>query len=123
MDQNPNKDSKIEKLIQKVASSKDAVGKTYITKYNKDWIIDMICGEALSLVDENFRDYDSRGLDIIDFVKVMLSSLDHTKEETIYLVLALIDLYRSICEQKGIKRYIKFSDLTFYMVEVVLFLF
>jgi len=38
--------------------------------------------------------FPSRGLDIIDFVRLMLKNVPHREDETIFVVMALIDMFK-----------------------------
>ena len=44
-----------------------------------------------------FKPYDY-GVDVIDFIKIMLIETPHKDDEILYLVLAIVDLFRDISE-------------------------
>ena len=116
------KDEKVESLITSIIKKKDYSGRAYLTRYDKDWLIEMLNGEKLAMVESKFKEHEKKGVDIVDFVKIMLSCFDHKQDETIYIVLALIDLFKGICESMSIKEFVRFQDFTTFIVEVNSFL-
>jgi len=42
-------------------------------------------------------------VDIIDFVKIFLNLIEHTEDETLYLVLALVDFFKIIWESVSLE--------------------
>lgn len=112
---------KIDALVQMLVTQKDKSGKRSIDKYNREWLIEGLQGEILQIVEKKFAVHQEKGLDVVDFVKVMLSIFEHSQEETIYIVLELIELFKSVCENQSLKDVIRFKNLTDYIIEVLCF--
>jgi hypothetical protein len=62
-----------------------------------------------------FNDFNKKGIDIIDFLYVMMNYLPHSKTESLYLAMALIDFFQNITESENLTVTINTSDLTNYM--------
>lgn len=90
----------------------------YINRYDSTWLLDTLNGDKLQLIESKFKLYEKKGVDIIDFVKILLESLEHRQEETVYITLNLVDIFKGIAESMNLKDHIKFSDFTSYIVEV-----
>ena len=113
----------LEKLLQKITSLKDEGRNLYIEKYNKAWILSIIReSDQIKLLEQRFKDFESHGIDIIDFVKVFLNMIEHTEKETLYIVLALIDLFKDICESYGLTTHVRCVDLVNYIIDVTTFI-
>ena len=114
-----NKDN-IEKITAKIINMKDDNNIQYVDKYNKNWIIDLIQEKpTITIIGEQFKEYDiSNGVDIVDFVTIFLTAIEHTEYETLYICFSLIDLFKEICEFYELINLIKHSDLLNYLVEV-----
>lgn len=67
---------------------------------------------------QEFSNYSAKGVDIIDFTKIMIGNIAHEEDETIYLVMSILDLFRDVCETYELNNVIKISDLLNYIVEV-----
>lgn len=110
---------KIDALVQMLITQKDKSGNRSIEKYDREWLIESLQGEILQIVEKKFAVHSEKGLDVVDFVKVMLSIFEHSQEETIYIVLELIELFKMICENQNLKDVIRFKNLTDYIIEVL----
>lgn len=110
--------AKINKLISSIIQKKDYQGKMYINRYDSTWLLDTLNGDKLQLIESKFKLYEKKGVDIIDFAKILLESLEHRQEETVYITLNLVDIFKGIAESMNLKDHIKFSDFTSYIVEV-----
>ena len=40
-----------------------------------------------------------KGADIIDFVRLFLNVIEHNEEETLFMVIATVDLFRKVSEK------------------------
>lgn len=47
-------------------------------------------------------------MDIIDFVRMFLNVIEHKEDETIYMVIAIVELFRRVSENNNMATYIKF---------------
>jgi hypothetical protein len=109
---------KIEKLIELLLARKDSSGVRLVKKYNREWLLEVLNGDMLQVIEKKFRAHEDKGLDIVDFVKILLSVFEHAQDETIYIVLELIEFFKGICESQNLKDVIRFKDFTNYIVEV-----
>lgn len=109
---------KINSLISSIIGKVDYSGIQYIHRYSTSWLLDILNGDKLSLIESKFKLYDKKGVDIVDFVKILLECFEHKQEETIYIVLSLVDLFKGIGESMSLKEYVKFRDFTGFIVDV-----
>lgn len=58
--------------------------------------------DKIVLLEKAYKDYPKKGVDIIDFIRIFLNVIDHSEEETIYLVMALIEFFRIIAENANL---------------------
>ena len=70
------------------------------------------------MLEKNFKDYDIKGIDIVDFVKIFLNLLSHEEDETLYITVAIIDLFRDICESYQLSNKVRARDVLNYVVDV-----
>jgi hypothetical protein len=111
----------IEKLVERILNFKGAGNKLYVEKYNKEYILSVIEErDEIQLIQRNLREYDMKGVDIIDFVRIFLNLIPHHEEETLYLTIGLIDLFKDICETFNLPNSIKSADILNYIVEVMI---
>ena len=111
--------AELERLLEKVTALRDEGNHLYIKKFNKAWVLSVIEeSDEIKMIEQRFRDYDKRGVDIIDFVRVFLNIIDHTAKQTLFIVIALIDLFKDICECYGLTTHVKCSDIINYIVDV-----
>ena len=117
----------LEKLIEKIILYKennDPRNQLCIEKYDTNWILNEI-GESdeLQRIENKFKEYDVKGVDLIDFVRILLSVIEHKEEQTLYIVMSIIDLFKEISESFGLSNIIQASDVINYIVEVIFILF
>ena len=74
--------------------------------------------EKLVLIEKAFKEYSKKGVDIIDFTRIFLNIIEHTEEETLYLVMALIEFFRVVAENSNLTNFIKYIDITNYICEL-----
>lgn len=108
----------IDALVDLLVAKKDHQGSSYIKKYNRKWLLQVVNGEVLQLLEKKFEVHEKRGLDVVDFVKILLGVLENTEEETIYIVLEIIEFFKGVCETYGLKDVIRFKDFTSFILEV-----
>jgi transcriptional regulator len=109
---------KIDALVASLLKRTDDQGQKVIKKYTREWLVEMLQGEMLEIIEKKFEGYQTKGLDVVDFVKVMLGIFEHAQSETIYIVLELIELFKAICESQGLKDVIRFKNFTDYIIQV-----
>ena len=110
----------IEKIIEKIINVKDENSSQYIEKYNKNWVLSFLEeGTAIKMIEKSFQSYEvSNGVDIVDFITIFLTTIEHSEYETFYICISLIDLFKEICEYYQLINLIKLSDVLNYLVEV-----
>ena len=109
----------LESLIDKVTSLRDDNHNLYIKKYTKTWILHAIEeSDEIKMIEQRFKDYDRRGVDIIDFVRIFLNIIEHKEDETLFIVIALIEFFKDICETYGLTTHVKCPDIINYIVDV-----
>ena len=109
---------RIDALVETLLKRTDSSGQRVVKKYTREWLIEMLQGEMLEIIEKKFAGYQATGLDVVDFVKVMLGIFEHAQSETIYIVLELIELFKVICESQNLKDVIRFKNFTDYIIEV-----
>lgn len=114
----PPVEDELSSLIVGIIEQYDENGTPMITKYDRGYIIDMLDGEKMKKLEEKFEDFDVKGVDIIDFVKIFLSVIEHTENETLFLIVGLIDIFKEISENIGMATYVKINDFSSYIVDV-----
>lgn len=113
----PKRDQ-VDSLVQLLVNKRDSQGVRLIKKYSREWLLEVFNGELLGTVEQKFKLQEDKGIDIVDFVKILLGLLEHSQEETIYIVLELIELFKAICESQTLKDVVRFRDFTNFIVEV-----
>lgn len=58
-----------------------------------------------------------KGADIIDFVRLFLNVIEHNEEETLFMVIATVDLFRKVSENIDMASHVKFQHLTDLMCQ------
>lgn len=107
-----------EEMIEKIINFKDENNCQLISKFTISYLVSTIERDKISLIEKNFKEFDKKGLDIIDFVRVFLNIIEHKDNETLYLIMALIDFFRVISENLNMCTFIKYSDVTNFICEV-----
>lgn len=113
---------RIDRLIEMISYAKDQSGRPLLKKYDSSWLLEVLNADKLAIIESKFKEYDKKRVDLIDFCKVFLSVFDHSQDETLYLVLTLIDLFKETCEYYNLEEYIFFKDFTNFVVDVVFFI-
>lgn len=107
----------IERLINIIIEGRDSNHLPFIEKYTKEWLIEMINGEKMKIIEQKFTEYNKGGVDVVDFCKIILSVFENNGKETIYLISCFVEMYKEVCEGLGLPDQVKFSDVTNYIVE------
>ncbi len=111
--------SDVENLVQQILSYKGKGDLPYVEKYDKNWIVRTFEEKSqIQMIEKGFKLYDDNGADLIDFTRIFLNSIEHAEDETLYLTISLIDLFKDICESYGLKSHVKSKDVLNYIVEV-----
>ena len=108
-------------LIEKIITYRSLDRIPHIEKFNRFWLLNMLEEKnEFQLIEDHFKTHEIKGVDIIDFIKALLNLIPHEEDETLYITVGLIDLYRDICETFGLKDTVKASNILDYVVEVIL---
>ena len=114
--------SDLDKLVELILTYQGKDGYPYIERFDRNYILNNIEEKSeIQLIEKHFQDFDPKGLDIIDFAKAFLNLIPHQEDETLYLTIALIDLYKDINETFDLKNKVKASDVLNYIVDVFSF--
>jgi len=112
--------SDVENLVQQILGYKGKGDTPYVEKYDKNWIVRTFEEKSqIQMIEKGFKLYDENGADLIDFTRIFLNSIEHAEDETLYLTISLIDLFKDICESYGLKSHVKSKDVLNYIVEVI----
>lgn len=107
-----------EQMIDKIIHYKDENNCQLLSKFTINYLVSAIEKDKISLIEKSFKEFDKKGLDIIDFVRVFLNIIEHQDNETLYLIMALIDFFRVISENLNMAAFIKYTDVTNFICEV-----
>ncbi|KAL4464437.1 hypothetical protein ABPG72_021771 [Tetrahymena utriculariae] len=102
----------LQELVQKIMEYRDRSNVNLFTKMNSDYIISVMGKDYLQELEKKFVDSGHKTMDILQFIYTFLSLIPHNEEETIFLTLGLIELFKIICENLNMAQEVKFSDIT-----------
>ena len=71
-------------------------------------ILNLIEKEKISEIEHEFNRHHAKGVDIVDFTRMLINIIDHNEEETIFTVIALVETFKNISESINMSSYIKF---------------
>lgn len=112
----PDVDAMLEKLVQ----YRTGTEKPHIEKYSKEYVMGVIDDrDQIQLINHNIHETDPKGIDVVDFVKLLLSIIPHTEDQTLYITAGIIDLFKDICETYSLNNLVKGIDVLNYIVEVI----
>jgi hypothetical protein len=101
-------ESDIKALIHILLEYKDKHNTRMIDQYGIEFLLSIIDHEKLKILEGKFAYYEEKGADIIDFVKIIILTIDHKETETIYIAIAAIDLFKEISEMLNMATTLKF---------------
>lgn len=107
----------IEEILTKIIDYRADNNTRLLSKFTVQYLISIIEKDKIAQLEKAFKEYDKKGLDIIDFVRVFLNVLEHQPFETLYLIMSLIELFRLISENLNNAAFIKFQDLTNFVCD------
>ena len=70
-------EQEIDTLVNILVAFKDDYEKRLIEIYNIDYILNIIDKDKVKEIEAKFLTYGDKGADIIDFVRIMLMSIEH----------------------------------------------
>lgn len=88
-----------------------------LQKYSQQYLMSVLEREKLDQLEQQFKDYDKKGVDIIDFVRIFLNIIQHKENETLYLCIALVDFFRLISESLNMQQFLKYIDVTNFICD------
>ena len=114
----------LEQLLEKLVTYKDKDQIPFLEKYNQNWISEIL-GDVneIKLIEKKLQEFEIKGLDVYCFIRVFLNILPHIEEETLYLTIALVELFRSICETYNLENYARPVEIWNYIIEVKFYFF
>lgn len=90
-------------------------------KYNDDFYLSYFdrfkIDETIKKIPE-----EQKELETGEFVRLFLSVVTHKPDETLYLTMSLVNLYKKIKEETNNEKGVKFSDFTTFLCNVLNFL-
>ena len=89
-----------------------------INYFSKSYLIHIMDKQKLIEFEKKFKVLGDKGVDICDFLKIFITTIEHKEDETLYLVLCIIDFFKDISEANNMIKYIKYSQFTSYVCEV-----
>ncbi len=89
-----------------------------IEKFTIEWLIHELTPDILELIELKFKEYGSKGVDIVNFVMIFLSMIDHQEYETLYITMGLVDMFKELAENNRETNYVKYTDVTWMLVDV-----
>ncbi|EAR85821.2 WD domain, G-beta repeat protein (macronuclear) [Tetrahymena thermophila SB210] len=107
----------VDYLIYKIEQFKGDHNTPLIDHYTLDFIMMLIDKDKVNEIERKFKSQGKKGIDIIDFIRILITSIDHKPHETIYITLALIDLFKEISESRGMSTTISFNDFTGFICD------
>jgi len=109
----------LDSLIDKIVEYKGESRIPYIERFNKKWISSVVEEiQEIQSIEKKLMIYDKKGVDIFSFVRVFLNVIHHEEDETLYLTVALIELFRNICDAYDLETLVKSKDILNYLVDV-----
>lgn len=52
-------------------------------------------------MEKGYAPYKDTGMDVTDFLKLLLSIIEHSDSHTFYLSMAAVDLFKEVCSSYG----------------------
>lgn len=108
-----------EGMLDKLVNYRVGQERSHIEKYSKEYVMGVIDDrDQIQLISHNINETDPKGVDIVDFVKLLLSVIPHKEDQTLYITAGIIDLFKEICETYSLQKLVKGIDVLNYIVEV-----
>lgn len=109
-----------ETIVEKIISYKGTHDQRYIDKFSKEAILKLIDEEEkMDVIQSRLAQYEPAGVDILCFVRNLLDILPHSYDETLYLAMAIIEIFRDACERLNLNNMMKAGDFSNYTVDVI----
>ena len=112
------KDKELETIVRKIITLHSIKKELLIEKFNIEWLIHELTPDILQLIELKFIEYGSKGVDIVNFVMIFLSMLNHQEYETLYITMGLVDMFKELAENNRETNYVKYTDVTWMLVDV-----
>ncbi|KAL4499692.1 hypothetical protein ABPG72_017232 [Tetrahymena utriculariae] len=99
----------VDELVVKILTYRNKTnGRVYDT-INQDYLLNLLDKTKIIEIEKSFP---TKGLDIIDFVRLFLNNIPHREDETLYLSISLIDLFKRISENLNLSSTIQMKHIT-----------
>lgn len=107
---------RLEEIVDKIVGLADGQDRL-IDRFNSNFLLDYFDRSKVQRLEKVFSE-SSKKMDMVQFVRYFLSVIEHRDQETIYLTIALIDIFKELSQGKRNENEIAFLDLTNYFCEV-----
>lgn len=107
----------IEEIIGKIIAYRDENNIHLLSKFTVKYVISLIEKDKIAQIEHAFKEYDKKGVDIIDFVRIFLNIIEHNSSETLYLIMSLVELFRIISENLNMASNLKCQDITNFVCD------
>ncbi|EGR31881.1 hypothetical protein IMG5_100300 [Ichthyophthirius multifiliis] len=104
----------IDEISDKVYNYRNEHNINLYEQLNKDFIFQMLDREKIEELENQFS---SKSIDIIDFVKFFSTKQKYKEDEILYIIMASIDLFKSITEKLQFTQKINLQDITSYICD------
>jgi hypothetical protein len=84
-----------------------------------EYVIGLLDKDKILDLETYFKRRSKQSIDIVDFVRLTLNILPHSEYETLFLTMALVDLFQEISESLGMAPMITLRDITNRICEVI----
>ena len=108
----------IDGLVDKILMMRSEENEFMIKKFSKENLIATIEGDKFREIEGKFNEYEKKGVDIVDFVRIFLSVIEHEEDETIFITTSLVELFKDVSESINANPYVRYTDFTNYVAEV-----
>jgi len=110
----------LHEIINKVVNLRLDTGQLLMKKYDIQWLIQEFEGEKIDFLEKKFYPFSQQGVDVIDFCTIFLQLILHQEYETIYILIGLVDIFRSITESNNMANKVTLQQITALFADVIL---
>lgn len=87
-------------------------------QFSSAWLLGQLTGGTLVKMQIRFKNYAENGVDVADFMRIILELVDVARPNLFHLAMASIQLYQNICEAYALSEIVRFRDVTNYIIDV-----
>lgn len=104
-------------LVAKLQRMHGGDGVTFFDTYTSSSLLQMLDQDKIEVLEKFFSEKPC-GVDVVDFVKIMLALVEHSADATLHVAIALIDLFKELSRNTENRYAIYLQDLTNRICEV-----